>query len=161
MTALKPAEIREILEEMDAIFVGCGNTFFLSYWMQKSGVFDLIPELLKTKVYAGISAGSIIAGANLLPSKAIKNGYIDKHYYEKGVKGEGSDKALGLVDIVFRSHLNSSYFPTVNKDNLAKIAPKLKYPIYALDDSSALKIVDGKIEVVTEGQFYISSEAQV
>ena len=34
--------------------------------MQKTGLFELMPELLKTKVYAGISAGSIIAGPSWL-----------------------------------------------------------------------------------------------
>jgi dipeptidase E len=153
LTALSAGEIMNILEDVDAIFVGGGNTFYLSYWMQRTGLFDLIPELLKTKVYAGISAGSIVAGATLLPSKAIKEGFIDEHYYEKSVKGEGSDKALRLVDIVFRPHLNSPTFPTVNKENLTKIAPQVEYPIYALDDESALKVVDGNFEIVSEGDW--------
>ena len=135
---------------MDAIFVGGGNTFYLSFWMQKSGLFELIPEFLNTKVYAGISAGSIIAGTSLLPSQAIKNGYIDEHYYEKSITGEGSDKALKLVNIIFLPHLNSKSFPMVTEENITKIAPKLSYPMYALDDESALKIVDG-IEVISEG----------
>ncbi|MBI2008914.1 Type 1 glutamine amidotransferase-like domain-containing protein [Candidatus Saccharibacteria bacterium] len=150
LTAFKSRELTKILKPMDAIFVGGGNTFYLSYWMQQSGLFDMLPKFLKTKVYAGISAGSIIAGTSLLPSKAIKNGYIDEHYYEKSVPGEGSDKALKLVNIIFRPHLNSEFSPMVTEENLAKIAPKLDYPMYALDDNSALKIIDGNIEVISE-----------
>jgi dipeptidase E len=158
LTAIKPEKLKEALESMDAIFIGGGNTFYLSYWMQKTGLFEMLPELLKTKVYGGISAGSIIAGASLLPSKAIKEGYIDRHYQERSTKDEGSDKALNLVNMVFRPHLGSASFPTVNKDNLTKIAPKLSYPMYALDDSSALKIVDGKIEIISEGEWLLLND---
>lgn len=153
LTAVKAQELPKIFEPMDAIFVGGGNTFYLSYWMQKSGLFNLLPELLETKIYAGISAGSIIAGASLLSSKAIKDGYIDEHYQEMSTKDEGSDRALGFVKIILRPHLNNEYFPMVTEKNLAKIAPKLEYPLYALDDNSALKIIDNKIEVVTEGKY--------
>ncbi|MDO8495653.1 MAG: Type 1 glutamine amidotransferase-like domain-containing protein [bacterium] len=153
LTAIKAQELPKILEPMDAIFVGGGNTFYLSYWMQRSGLFNLLSEFLKTKIYAGISAGSIIAGASLLSSKAIKDGYIDEHYQEMSTKNEGSNRALGFVKIIFRPHLNNEYFPMVTEENLAKIAPKLEYPLYALDDNSALKIIDGKIEVVTEGKY--------
>ena len=155
LTALKPAEIAKILKDSDAIFVGGGNTFYLSYWLQKSGVFDLLPGLLKTRVYAGISAGSMIACASLMPSDVIKDGFIDKHYYEKSIKDGGSDKSLSLVTIIFRPHLNSEFFPMVNEQNLAKIASTLEYPLYALDDMSALKIVDDKIEVISEGTWKV------
>lgn len=152
LTALKSKEVKKILEETDVIFVGGGNTYYLSYWMQKSGLFELIPKLLKDgKVYAGISAGSIIIGSDLLPSKKIKDGFIDENYYEMSVKDEGSDSPLNLVDIVFRPHLNSKSFPMIREEILAKIAPQLKSPMYALDDESALKVVDGKVEVISEG----------
>ena len=151
LTAVKKTELAKTLEPFDAIFVGGGNTFYLSYWMQQSGLFDMLPKFLKTKVYAGISAGSIIAGTSLLSSKAIKDGYIDEHYQEMSTKEQGSDNALGFVEIIFRPHLNNASFPMVTEKNLAKIAPKLAYPIYALDDDSALKIIDGNIEVISKG----------
>ena len=86
LTAVKKTELAKTLEPFDAIFVGGGNTFYLSYWMQQSGLFDMLPKFLKTKVYAGISAGRIIAGTSLLSSKAIKDGYIDEHYQEMSTK---------------------------------------------------------------------------
>jgi dipeptidase E len=155
LTALKSDEIRKALENADAIFVGGGNTFYLSYWMQKSGVFDLIPQLLESRVYAGISAGSIVAGAQIVPSSALDNvqEFRDKDYYERAIKDEGSAKPLKLIDLVFRSHLNSEFFPRIRKEVLEQIVDKLPAPLYALDDNSALKIVDGRIEVVTEGEW--------
>ena len=157
LTAIRPDELKIALKDMDAIFVGGGNTFYLSYWMQKSGLFDMLPDLLKTKVYAGISAGSMIAGASLLPSDALDDlqKFKDDHYYEKAVQGEASNKTLNLVDIVFRPHFNSKDFPKVRKEVLEQIAYKFSYPLYALDDESALKIVDDWIEIVSEGKWLV------
>ena len=155
LTALEPAVIKKALEEADAIFVGGGSTFYLSYWMQKTDVFEIIPKLLETRVYAGISAGSILAGIQLVPSSALDNvqEFIDDDYYEKAVTAEGSAKPLNLVNLVFRSHLNSEAFPKVRKDVLEQIVDKLPAPLYALDDNSALKIIDGNIEAVSEGEW--------
>jgi dipeptidase E len=155
LTAFKEADLRTIMNTMDAVFVGGGNSFYLSYWMQKSGMFGLLQEFVKDKVYAGISAGSMLAGASLVPSDALDDiqGFRDDLYYEKVIKGEASAKALEFADLVFRPHLNSDIFPKVRKEILEQVADKLTAPMYALDDESALKIVDGEIEVVTEGQW--------
>jgi dipeptidase E len=152
---LSKHKILERLEYVDVIFVGGGNTFYLSYWMQKSGLFDTLPDLLKTRVYAGISAGSIIAGVQIVPSSALDNveEFHNDDYYEKAVKDEGSAKPLNLVNLVFRSHLNSEAFPRIRKEILEQIIDKLPAPLYALDDDSALKIIDDKIEVITEGEW--------
>jgi dipeptidase E len=158
LTALTPEEIKEVLEVSDAIFVGGGNTFFLSYCMQKAGLFDLLPELLKTKVYAGISAGSMITGQSLaLTSKALDNPqtFTDEYYNELGPKGRSAGESLKFVDLIFRPHLNSDFFPKIRKDILEEKCRDLdlKYPVYALDDMSALKIIDGAVEVISEGEW--------
>ena len=65
------------------------------------------------------------------------------------------DRGLGFFDFHFRPHLNSPHFPKVRREILEELAKELKEPIYALDDQCALKIVDGKIEVVGEGECLI------
>lgn len=158
LTALKPAELKAALKEMDVIFVGGGNSFYLSYWMQQSGLFDMLPELLKTKVYAGISAGSMAICDNIKISSEVleKLGELsDEDYDELGPAGESSSKTLKLVDFVFRPHLNSPYFPNVREDLLKEVAEKLNVPMYALDDESALKVVDGRVEVISEGKWLL------
>lgn len=156
LTAIKPESLRMALENVDVIFIGGGNTFYLSYWMQKSGLFDLLPELLKTKVYAGISAGSMIMGQSLvLTSQAINNieAFFDEDYDELGPKGESSGKTLKLVDFIFRPHLNSRHFSLARMDILEEKVKQVDFPVYALDDNSALKVIDGKVEVVSEGEW--------
>ncbi len=158
LTALSQEEIKDILQGVDAIFIGGGNSFYLSYWMQKTGLFDLLPELLSTKVYAGISAGSMIAGSSLkIASQALKHAgpLKDDDYDELGPIGQSSAKTLELVDFLFRPHLNSPNFPHVQEDSLREKAKDLDQSIYALDDQSALKIIDGKAEVVTEGNYLL------
>lgn len=162
LTALSPDEIQAALTNSDVIFVGGGNSFYLSYWMQKSGLFEILPELLKTRVYAGISAGSMITGQSLaLASQVLNNPqmFVDNDYYDEvGPKGQSSAETLKFVDFIFRPHLNSRSFTLVRVDELKKKAKGLGWPVYALDDNSALKIVDGIIEVVSEGEWVLIDE---
>lgn len=156
LTALKPNQVLQALEDKDVIFVGGGNTFYLSYWLQKSGLFDKLPELLKTKVYAGISAGSMVMGESLvLSSQAQKNiqAFEDEDYEISVSIGEGSGKTLDLAPLIFRPHLNSRWAPNAKNEIIAKKVAKLTSKVYALDDNSALKIVDGNVEVISEGEW--------
>jgi len=92
---LTSEEVIERLTYADVIFVGGGNAFYLSYLFQKANLFDSLPELLKTRVYAGISAGSMIATASLRSvSGAIKQPqkFYDKEYNELGPKGRSAGR---------------------------------------------------------------------
>ncbi len=134
------------LREADIIFVSGGNTFHLMYWVKKSGLADILPEFLKTKVYAGISAGSIIIGKTLDMASA-------KNIYYDDIKGEYDGGSLGFLDFHIRPHLNNPSFPNANKKYLEETARKMGDIIYALDDNSALKVIDGNVEVVSEGEW--------
>lgn len=156
LVATSSENLKSALEAVDVIFIGGGNTFYLSYWMQKSGFFDMAPELLNTKVYAGISAGSIVSGESLkLTSQAIENeaAFEDEDYELLGPKGQSAGRALHIASLVFRPHLNSRYFTLAKEDLLKEKAKGLEWPVYALDDDSALKILDGEIEVISEGEW--------
>jgi dipeptidase E len=129
-----------LLQQTDVLLVGGGDCQYLSYWMQKSGVADLLPLLLDRMVYVGVSAGSMIMtrfgttyGGHALPAH--------------------TDKALGLVDIALHPHLDHEWFPENSLANLEKLAATLSVPSYAIDDQSALKVVDGSVEVISEGHW--------
>jgi dipeptidase E len=143
------------VEETDAIIVGGGNKFYLSYWMEKSGLFGILPHLIKQgKVYVGASAGSMLVTPGLhfdrdhLKTTGI---YYDDEFDETMSSSAGSAKTLALVDFVIRPHLGADYFPQATLENVEKWAARIDYPLYALDDQSALKVVDGKVEVVSSG----------
>jgi len=134
------------LEDADVLFFSGGNVFHLMYWLKKSGLAKILPKLLKTKVYVGISAGSMVTTKDLSFSSA-------KRLYYEDLKGKPDEKGLGFFNFYFRPHLNSPHFPKVRKKFLLEMKKGLKEPIYALDDQSALKIKNGKINIITEGKY--------
>ncbi len=135
------------IERADVLFFSGGNSFYLMHWLRESGLYQMLPTLLKTRIYAGISAGSMVTNPSLELSGQ------DKKLYFEEVFGYADEKALHLVDFYTRPHYNSPDFPNVRKSNLEEIAQGIKYSIYGLDDNSAVK-VDGKaIEVISEGQW--------
>jgi len=155
--AAMPKTWKDRIKDADVIVVGGGNNFYLSYWLEKSGFFDELEELLKTKVYVGISAGSmIVADSNKISSEVLgKYGtdFVDHEYEEFGPVGESLDKSAKLVPFAVRPHLNSTFFPKIREVFLAEVAKHLTVPMYALDDQSALKIIDGNVEVISEGSW--------
>jgi dipeptidase E len=128
------------------MFFEGGNTYHLMNWMNKSGLTKMLPEYLKSKIYVGVSAGSMVTNKNL-------DHKISQIVYDEDFDMTEDMKGLGFVDFYFLPHMNSSYFRKVRedfiKDKLTGIAEK----IYALDDNSALKIIDDTVEVVSEGDW--------
>jgi len=129
-----------MLNETDALLVGGGDCQYLTYWMQQSGLAELLPSLLHKMVYVGLSAGSMIMtrfgttyGNHVLPAN--------------------SDKSLNLVDFAIHPHLDYEWFPENSLANIEKLAASIPVPSYAIDDQTAIKVVDGVIEVVTEGHW--------
>ncbi len=153
IAALKPEWVEKRVKKADVIFIGGGNSFYLSYWMQKSGLMDLLPELLKTRVYVGISAGSMVITDSLRTSSQVleKSQLSDEEYNELGPEGQSSAKTAQLVNFVIRPHLNSQWFPKIKLEFLVKIAKELSTTMYAIDDQTAIVVNDDKIEVISEG----------
>lgn len=133
----------ERLERAHILVFGGGNTYYLAHWMYKSGLAKLLPEWLKTKIYVGISAGSIATAHNLKMSSA-------KNTYDEEI-GVLKDKGLGLVAFHVRPHLNSPKFPKASTEHLIEVAQEIREPIYGIDDNTAIKVDGNQIEVVSEG----------
>ncbi len=136
---------RPQLEEADVLFFEGGNTYHLMSWINNSGLIKFLPEMLKTKVYVGVSAGSMITGPDL------------DLRLSKAIYGEESDKdsmpGLSLVDFYILPHLNSPHFSARIEANLTMAMKEITRKTYVLDDQSALKVVDGKVEYVGEGKY--------
>jgi dipeptidase E len=129
-----------MVQDTDALLVGGGDCQYLCYWMQHSGLADLLPSLLHKTVYVGLSAGSMIMtrygttyGNHKLPAE--------------------SDKSLNMVDFALHPHLDHEWFPDNSLANLEKLAAKLPMTSYLIDDQTALKVTDGNVEVVSEGHW--------
>jgi dipeptidase E len=159
LTAHEPEKLKAILCEADVIFVGGGNGFYLSYWMQKKGLFEFLPELLETKVYASISAGSMIAADSFrLSSQALEyeGELTDDVLNNLGPVGESSAKTFKFVDFVFKPHFNNpEHIEVRNEEYVRSVANRVNKPIYVIDDQSALKVIDGNVEVISEGNWLL------
>lgn len=128
------------LLETDVLLVGGGDCQYLTYWMQKSGLAELLPSLLQKIVYVGLSAGSMIM---------TKFGTT----YGNHTLPAATDKSLGIVDFAIHPHLDHEWFPDNAMANLEKLAHALPIPSYLIDDGTAIKVVDDQVEVISEGNW--------
>lgn len=145
ISAVEESVWRPQMEKVDILFFEGGNTYHLMRWMNKSGLTRILPELLKDKVYVGLSAGSMVTSPDLAlrMSQTIYGDDIE----EKAMGG------LNFVDFYFLPHLYSPDFPERMGENARKVSKEVDKKNYFLDDQSALKVVDGKVEIITEGKY--------
>lgn len=134
------------LEHADVFIFSGGHTPHLMRWFRESGLADMLPELLKTRVYMGISAGSIATA----PTLALSSDASGPFKYEEDLQYDGN--GLHLVNFHIRPHLHSPAFPKSSEDYLREKAKEIPETIYGLDDQSALKVIDDKVEIVSEGE---------
>ena len=64
-----------------------------------------------------------------------------------------SARSLGLLDFAIHPHLDHEWFPENSLANLEKLATTIDVPSYAIDDNTAIKVVDNRIEIISEGQW--------
>jgi dipeptidase E len=138
---------RPKFETADILFFEGGSNYHLMRWINRSGLTKLLPEYLRSKVYVGVSAGSMITSKDqpLKFSQAI---------YEEDFDETENMLSLELVDFYFLPHLNSPYFKNLREDFIREITKGMTEKIYAMDDQSALKVVDEKVEVISEGKWF-------
>jgi dipeptidase E len=127
------------VREADVLLVNGGDARFLAHWMQQSGLANLLPSLHET-VYAGFSAGSMV----LTPR--IGDDFVDW-------TSAPDDRTLGLVDFSIFPHVDHPDLPENTMAEAERWAAGLGNPAYAIDDDTAIKVVDGSVEVVTEGHW--------
>lgn len=128
------------LREADALLVGGGDPLYLAYWMRQSGVADLLPALPDT-VWVGVSGGSLVMAPR------VGRGLID------WPPPRDSDEALGVVDFAIFPHLDHPDMPEFTMAEADRWAAGLSTPGYAIDDQTALTVVDGAVDLVSEGSW--------
>jgi dipeptidase E len=130
-----------LVQETDALLVEGGDPLYLCYWMRQSGLADLLPSLRPEAVYVGLSAGSMV----MAPS--IGEDFV-------GWKPPtGGDSTLGLVDFALFPHLDHPSLPDNSLANAEQWAAGMPVPAYLIDDQTAIKVVDGTVEVISEGHW--------
>lgn len=129
----------------DVLCFGGGDEQYLAKMMRETGLTEVLPELLQSKVYVGISAGSMVVG-KLLPRELTEQLWPEESF-------EGNEGGMGLYDFSILPHLNSDYFAHLRAPLIQSMKEQFPRTVYALDDQSALKITDQEIEMVSEGEY--------
>ena len=136
---LPPGKIHERLFATDAIFVMGGRPELLKAIFDKTGVTEMIPEILNEKLWIGGSGGSMILGRQPFYSSQVD------------VYGARSDtEYLNILDFAILPHYKNKR--GLREENWAiEESKKVDYPVYALSDTAAI-VVDG------EKIYFIGSE---
>lgn len=128
------------VREADALLVYGGDVWYLRDWMQTSGLAALLPSLRDT-VYVGVSAGSMVTAP------------VFGETYDDPAAPFVIDRGLGLVDVALLPHLDHERHPESSTAKVERMAAEVPVPTYGIDDQTALRVVDGAVDVVSEGRW--------
>ena len=127
------------VREADVLLVDGGEAVYLAHWMLESGLADLLPSLPDT-VWVGVSAGSMVMTPRVGPQ------FVDW-------RPDGTDETLGVVGFSVFPHLDYPGWSSNTTESARRWAANIPGPAYAIDDQTAISVVDGTLEVVSEGNW--------
>ena len=128
------------VRDADVLLVNGGDALYLAHWLRESGLAALLPTL-PDLVYVGFSAGSMA----LTPR--IGDDFIGWR------PPDGVDRGLAMVEFSIFPHVDH---PDLSENTMAaaeRWAAGLGNPAYAIDDATAIKVVEGAVELVSEGHW--------
>ena len=128
-----------LVRETDALLVNGGDALYLCHWMRESGLADLLPSL--RTVWVGLSAGSMVM------TPMIGEDFVQWR------PPTGDDSTLGIVDFSIYPHLAREGMPGNSMAGAEQWVAGIGGPAYAIDDETAIKVVDGAVDVISEGHW--------
>ncbi|WP_347755895.1 Type 1 glutamine amidotransferase-like domain-containing protein [Agrococcus sp. ProA11] len=138
-----------VVRSVDALLVWGGDVLYLCHWMRQSGLADLLDAMPDT-VYVGVSAGSI-AVTSFNPDAAFNLAFVP----DGSDMALEADRTLGLVDFALYPHLDQDDMEDASLASITQWASGIPAPTYAIDDATAITVVDGEVEVVSEGSWQL------
>jgi dipeptidase E len=138
-----------LVKETAVLLVNGGDALYLCHWMRQSGLADLMPSLLQKTVWVGLSAGSMVM------TPRIGEDFVQWR------PPTGDDTTLGIVDFSICPHLAQDGMPGNSMAEAERWAAEIPGPAYAIDDETAIKVVDGTVEVVSEGHWKLFTPSPV
>jgi dipeptidase E len=127
-----------LVRNADVILADGGDAVYLAHHMRESGLADLLPSL--DAVWVGLSGGSLVM------TPRIGDNFV--HW-----RSPEGDRTLGFVDFSIFPHVDHPDLPTNTMAAAERWAADIGGPAYALDDESAIRVVDGAVDVVSEGNW--------
>lgn len=122
------------VRDADVLLVDGGDATYLAHWVRESGLAEVLPSL--DVVWVGVSAGSMVM------TPRIGDQFVEW-------ASAPDDRTLGVVDFSIFPHLDA--FPTNTLAHAQRWAAEIGGPAYAIDEQTAIAVVDGRVEVVSEG----------
>jgi dipeptidase E len=126
-----------LVRETHVLLVEGGDAAYLCHWVRESGFGDLMPSLRDT-VWVGVSGGSMVM------TPRIGDRFVTW-------QSPAADRTLGVVDFSIFPHLDNPHLPNNTMAAAERWAAGLSNPAYAIDDDTAIRVVDGNVDVVSEG----------
>lgn len=126
------------LADVDILWLSGGNTFYLLDQVRKTGFDMWLRENIDSKVYVGGSASTILMTPSIKIAEEI----------DENTVGLTDLTGLGYVDFEINVHCNQAAL-AATKDYAASV----DHPVYALDDLSAIQVIDEDIQVISGGSW--------
>ncbi len=143
LTALPSIEMDRwvpLVQGADALLVAGGDVLYLCHWMRESGLADLLSSL-SDMVWVGLSAGSMVM------TPQVGDDFIQWR------PPTGDETTLGVVDFSICPHLAADGRPGNSLAEAEQWAAGISNAAYAIDDQTAIRVVDGDIALVSEGRW--------
>ena len=130
------------LEQTDVLLVDGGSAIHLAAALRACGLDRLITGW-PDKVWVGVSAGSMVLTPRIGQEFVVGSAST----------APADDSTLGVVDFSIFPHLDHPDFASNTAAAARTWASQLTGPCYALDDQSAIAVADGRLRVLSEGQW--------
>jgi dipeptidase E len=138
------------LRHADVVYVEGGNHYHLARSLTENGLAEGFLEALESRVYVGVSAGSMIFSKRLDERSAEVIGDAEDLH----VLGAKTVRPpFGLFDWYLKPHLYSPDFPERDDAWAEAIAAKADFPIYFIDDATAVRVDGDEVDVLSEGRW--------
>ncbi len=129
-----------LVQETDVLLVNGGDPLYLHYWMRQPSLAGILPWW--RGVYVGLSAGSLVMAPR-----------IGREFVGWTPPTGSDDATLGLVDFAIYPHLDHPELPENTMAHAERWAANMPLPAYAIDDETSIQVVDGAIDIISEGQW--------
>ena len=138
------------LRHADVIYVEGGSHYHLARSITGNRLASGFLEALQDRVYVGVSAGSMIFSRNLDERSADVMGDAADLY----VLGATTlEPPFVLFDWYLKPHLYSPDFPERGDAWVDRIVARAEFPVYFIDDQTAIRVNGDKVDIVSEGRW--------
>ncbi|MEK7592773.1 MAG: Type 1 glutamine amidotransferase-like domain-containing protein [Patescibacteria group bacterium] len=141
LKGIQTDELRKKFKGIDVVYVAGGNTFYLLEKVLESGFDVVIKELIdKGVIYAGGSAGAVLAGPTIEPVDAFDDPKAAPHL--KSYAG------LGLVDFIVLPHYKSDPKYEAIQEKIIRDWSDKGYKVIPLTNGQAIRVIDDSYKII-------------